>query len=628
MKNYNRKTRGYPKELLTDGHLTDGALLFALDDELSPRHSAIVKSHLHSCWSCRTRQEKMERLIGSIVDCQNAVSALHPPSAGDRRIFLARLDSAAAEPDRHFSIKRLAGQLTNYLLPAPGKQLFWAGALLLFSVAGLIFYQFRTPHVVSAKEFLNLAAASELSEMPVAPNRVVIRKIRIQVDGRVINGTAYRDVTNKRNAIREESSDGDALGAEVARLHPYFDLNSMLDVNAYSRWRASLPGADDAVDRVGGNLLRLATSAPSGPIAEGSLTVRASDFHAVKESLRLRDNTQIDVAEETWAVAAMDSIPFGIFETAYPNSSKASSAPAGGPPAPLVSGGNPLPDDAELADSEVEAEVVLHSLGADLNEQIEISVKSNRVVSIEGIVEDESRKQQLTAALQGIPDTELSILTVEEAAAQQKGETPTSSRVPSPVKFAASAPPLLDSQLNTRFPDKDQRVQFVDQTLSLTRSVSGRAWALTRLADRYPQQKLASLNEIERGKLVTLLTDHISALREDSSALENQLGQVLSLSSNTSAANAPPPTLPRFDGSSKSKDSDNWRDHVRCINSSVNVIDESTWALLASSPGNSDEKTDVIELNLRTALNGLQAELQITDRQVQEAFSAHRETTR
>jgi ElaB/YqjD/DUF883 family membrane-anchored ribosome-binding protein len=136
------------------------------------------------------------------------------------------------------------------------------------------------------------------------------------------------------------------------------------------------------------------------------------------------------------------------------------------------------------------------------------------------------------------------------------------------------------------------------------------------------------LNEIERGKLVMLLTDHISALREDTSALSNQLGQVLSLTSNTSAANAYPPTLSRFAGSSKSKDADDWQDHIRCIHSSVDVIDESTWALLASSPGNSDEKADVIELNLRTALNSLQAELQTTDRQVQEAFSTHGGTTR
>jgi hypothetical protein len=52
-----------------------------------------------------------------------------------------------------------------------------------------------------------------------------------------------------------------------------------------------------------------------------------------------------------------------------------------------------------------------------------------------------------------------------------------------------AAPPLLDSQLNTRFPDKDQRIAYVNQTLSLVQSASARAWALNRLVDRHPPSR-------------------------------------------------------------------------------------------------------------------------------------------
>jgi ElaB/YqjD/DUF883 family membrane-anchored ribosome-binding protein len=187
---------------------------------------------------------------------------------------------------------------------------------------------------------------------------------------------------------------------------------------------------------------------------------------------------------------------------------------------------------------------------------------------------------------------------------------------------------MLESQLLARFPDKDERNQYVNQTLSLAQSASGRAWALNRLADQYPDREIALLNTIERDKLHMLLTDHISALREDTSSLLNQLGQILSLASNTPAANASVPDLSRRAPPDASQASDNWQDHIRRIHSSVNVVHESISALLAGSPDNGKENVDTIELNLRTALNRLQSELQISDQRIRKTIAAPRETNR
>jgi ElaB/YqjD/DUF883 family membrane-anchored ribosome-binding protein len=187
---------------------------------------------------------------------------------------------------------------------------------------------------------------------------------------------------------------------------------------------------------------------------------------------------------------------------------------------------------------------------------------------------------------------------------------------------------LLESQLRSRFPDKDQRIQYVNQTLSLAQLASGRAWALNRLADQYPPEKIGLLNNIERDRLHMLLTDHISALREDTSALLNQLGQILSLTSNTAAVNASVSDLSNRADTGRPEASDDWQNHIRRIHSSVDVVHESISTLLAGSPDSDKDDVDTIELNLRTALNRLQVELQISDQQIRRTVVAPRETNR
>jgi hypothetical protein len=125
-----------------------------------------------------------------------------------------------------------------------------------------------------------------------------------------------------------------------------------------------------------------------------------------------------------------------------------------------------------------------------------------------------------------------------------------------------------------------------------------------------------------------LLTDHISALREDTSALLNQLGQILSLTSNTPAVNASVADLSSQRDPDKPQASDDWQNHIRRIHSSLDVVHESISTLLAGSPDSDKENADTIELNLRTALNRLQTELQISDQQIRKTVAAPRETNR
>ena len=106
-------------------------------------------------------------------------------------------------------------------------------------------------------------------------------------------------------------------------------------------------------------------------------------------------------------------------------------------------------------------------------------------------------------------------------------------------------------------------------------------------------------------------------LREDVSRLQSQLGQVLSSSSNTAAANTAPSRLPPPKTSESAGD---WRSHVHRVHSSVETIGESVAALLTGSAAEEKDDPETIEVGLRTTLTQLQAELQVLDQQTHKQF--------
>jgi hypothetical protein len=250
----------------------------------------------------------------------------------------------------------------------------------------------------------------------------------------------------------------------------------------------------------------------------------------------------------------------------------------------------------------------------DLGEQIDVQPKKDGSVRVEGIAADDARRLQLVSALQAIPRTQVHIETVAQATAHQQAI-----QVSGPVRVAvmAGATPLLEASLKQRFPNDDQRTAYVNQTLALTQGASARVWALNRLAERYSPQQVALLDSASRQRLGMLLGDHLSALREEINRLQNQLGQVLSPSSNTAAANT---ASSKFTSSEMPEHTDDWRSHVHRMHSSVETVDESVAVLLTGSSTDEKDDPEAIEIGLRTTLTQLQAELQVLDQQIHKQF--------
>ena len=599
---------GIPPEppLKIDGHLTDAWLLLAIDGELAASDYAVVKEHVRACWTCRARKEHLERTIEDIVEYEQALVAPDmPPSFGGKAIFMARLDQLAAELGRPSLVRRWSLMLLQASRPIFSSRLTWVACMALTVIACFyVFLQRNTP-VVSASELLQRAAASETMSFAGVNQPVVVQKLSINVNGRKIERTVYRDRARNRQASRVDVSAKEESLAETTFLQSSLSWDDPLSPQVYSHWRDGIAEKRDVVTRVDGGLLRLDTIASSGPVAQASLTVRASDFHPVEENVRLRDENEVEIAEVSYDVIGFTSLSSDIFgSTVQPPALKL----------PVTTASNRIAGDEESAMTELQVRAALHNLGADLGEQIDVQPEKDGSVRVDGVATDDARRHQLVAALQSIPRTQLHIETVAQAAEHQQVN-----RASGPVRVAvmAGATPLLESSLKQRFPDDDERTAYINQTLSLAQGASARAWALNRLAERYTPQQIELLDTASRQRLGVLLGDHLSALREDINRLQNQLGQVLSPASNTAAANT---TSSKFTSTETPERADDWRAHAHRVHSSVETVNESVAVLLTGSSAGEKDDPEAIEVGLRTTLTQLQAELQVLDQQVHKQF--------
>lgn len=612
-KRYRNPTETTPDRLFLGSHLTDEAILLWLDGELSAKEAAEVDTHVRSCWSCRGRKQATEQSIADLVDYQNATAAPYlPPPSDQRAVFLARLNALAAETGKPSLLHPLRNGIVRLLRLCQVNQFTWVTGMLVLMAAMPCYYLLRTPPVVSADELLNLTAASDARSIEATAEPVVVQKLRIRFGKTSLTRTVYRDVAHNRISSRMDAGSVGEGQVREAYFKSSLDWNSVLDANTYRRWRATHPGSSDKVERVGKDELMLETTSSAGPVTEADLTVRVADYHAVSERFHLQDHSEIEIAELSYDVIPFVSVPVGIFG--------APTQISVAKPLPSSILRATLPNDADLAATEVEADSVLHRLGADLGEQINLTTNDEREVSVEGVVSDDARKRQIVSALQSIPYTKLHILTIDEAARQAPSSPVVSRSEPasSSVQVVAASAPLLEEQLNRVFADNDRRIEYVNQTLSLVQSASARAWALNRLADRYTPHAVAVLDEEERRTLQVLLADHVSALSEDISSLQNQLGEVLSGASNTPAANTSVNPPLKSDSPHTLAVPEDWRDRTRRVHSSTEAVHEAVVALLSSSQPSDQNDTNAIEVNLRTSLTQLQTELQALDQIVHE----------
>lgn len=443
-------------------------IMLYLDGELGPRTDK-VGTHLKSCWSCRFRREKIDRVISAFMETRNA------SLAGSPKFPTQALSSFEAKLDRLDSASGTAPFFSG-LIRTQVQGLFFSRlplrfAAFLVSLLLIVFVLMRLSSVppVSAKEVLHRVKQAEAQQMLQVPAPVIYEKLQLRRRSstrrpETVTWEIWNDMRNSRLRQRVEDMEGlrflpvDRYGSPatqgrsdkggngeslspvndrsaqfrvplppvLAELKEVFQSNQAdfgrpLSQANYEAWRRSIRDkSEEVVETKLANgdkalILRASGQGPFLPnaIVNAELMVRAGDWHPVEQRLQVQKEDGIvnyELGEVAFDVVALNVLPPSIFADLTPPLL----LPLTVAPHLLAASRLLLPDPAELTAAEVEAWYALHSVNACLGRPISVVQLDLGRIEVQGIVETEERKAQILAALRGIPHVTPKIRTVAE----------------------------------------------------------------------------------------------------------------------------------------------------------------------------------------------------------------------
>lgn len=197
---------------------------------------------------------------------------------------------------------------------------------------------------------------------------------------------------------------------------------------------------------------------------------------------------------------------------------------------------------ADAAMLEVEVCYALHRIRACLNEPLSVIRLPNGQVVVKGIVSSIERKSQILVALGEVRAP--GWLLVEVRSAQELAQEAEPPGIEPPVQEAAEGPRYFVEEIERYFRGRgsphaaDSATRFFERAVSLSDGMLSEAWALRRLAERFPdthafEPRLAWLVEV-------MVRDHLRALREQAQAAGAEIRPVLSAIAEPMEPQPPP----------------------------------------------------------------------------------------
>jgi hypothetical protein len=571
----------------------DDELSAFLDGELTSGRRAEVARLSEADWEVRARLAKVQRRVEKYVEATAHHSPADIPAFDDFWLKLSpRLKGAAAggagsqgeTSERRRQMLRLS-RLADLFRPQSRWPRLAAGtcaALLTLGAVAVYLLQSGGVGVVSAQELLRRSAQDEAARTSRVAEPVVYR--RLQVRRRAAGGEsaiswevwsdAARDRFRQRVAdaeglrfVRGHERSTPALLAELEQVleKNHFDARRPLSAAAYMRWRDQVQRKAESVVEVslsgpgeGGGLML--TTAVAGPqaldsVIEASLVVRRADWHAVAGRLKVQGEDGVreyELSEAAYEVLPAQALTiFSDFtpaavETPTPALAPARAAALPASPAPSLSP-EPLPTASALTEAETAALYALHRAEADLGEQIEVRREADRQVVVQGLVETDARKQQLSDALRGLPLVAVRLQSVEEIvrqAAQQS--SPSAEIVPAGEQPDSAAPrrSAFERRLAEYFVARGESRQdaglkiaeLSNAVVADTSAAMSEAWALRRLAERFPAERDGEMTAAARRRVEEMTAQHVARLRARAARLRARLEPPLAAIAGASAA--------------------------------------------------------------------------------------------
>jgi DNA-directed RNA polymerase specialized sigma24 family protein len=289
----------------------------------------------------------------------------------------------------------------------PHRNPLFAGAIVLAiaSACCLFFWRSSGPGI-TATAFLDRAQSRDSGAGSDQQAGVIFQRVRIKTPTGTTERTLYRDLQHRRRSKeRPVNADDAKLKARLAEAG--VDWNDPLSATTYRAWHNRKMGITDSVQRNGPDRLTLTSNVPDSEVVAESLTVRASDFHAVGKTIELRDYGTVEIAELNYDVMPPGAENPDWFEPLTNQAPATLQTPHAGMRLPH------LLSRLELDRAELTARSMLHQLHADTGEPIRL-VRGTNGVEINGVVDTDTRKRELLSRLALAPNVHASILTVEE----------------------------------------------------------------------------------------------------------------------------------------------------------------------------------------------------------------------
>jgi len=468
-------------------HPEEGLLLRYLDGEAPARKMRQVRRHLEACWECRTATEEFEQTIAACVHYRKNVLAAYLPAPPAPWADLSReFDRFDAEG----AAQSFSARLTGWLMPTPAIRWAMSGAAIVALAAGL-YYQFHETPSVQAASLLKRAVVA--AEAHPAPAR------RIQVRTRTA-----KYILNHGPAIP-------TLAAMFEAAHYNFD--DPLSARSFETWRATLPGKQDQVRTVadpvepGKACYEIKTIAAAGELAAASLMLRTTDLLPVEGRFEFRNQEWVELTEFTEVSATEGGTP-ATTRLKTPVRRAEPSRPAAVPSGSSAS-----------VSEELRVLAVLHEIGADLGDPVEVKLAGGRVL-VSGVGIPAERQREIQAKLEPIPG-----VIVQFGAAEVSQDIPAGT----PAQAVAEAPKntRLESRLEKQLGGRVEFERLSSQMLDWTESAMARAYALRALAQRFPTADEVRMTPADRQVLEDLARHHATNFTARIDGLHRALAPVL-----------------------------------------------------------------------------------------------------
>jgi hypothetical protein len=460
-------------------HPEEAALVRLVDGELPAGEAREIEGHLEGCAECRA---EVEELLATLAECivyreEVLDRLLTPPPQpwADLAPEFARIDREIAPHPRWRFRPALRWGLA-------------AAAVLTFAIV----WEFRETPSVQAASLLHRAeiAASKRPAVGIAGRRVRIRTKTIEFT----------------LAVNPAPPALEALFREAR-----WNLVDPLSARAFAGWRDSLKEKTDSVTPAP-EAYQIRTTTPEGPLAAASLTLRAADLEPVEARLEFRDQEWVELSE-----ASGEPAGDGGGAAIAPHAAEPPAAPGAPslPPSALpgVTGGT-VP-----ASAVIQVLAALHEIGADLGEQVEVNPVDGRL-AVTGMGIPLARQRQIQGALEKFPNVTVQF---SEPTAQAPG-TPAPDTATPPAESPSAA---ITTRVERQLGGRPQFERFSSQMLDWDDQATAQAYALRRLAERFPASDEARLSAPDRRALRQLASQNATTLADLAGKMVRTLDPVL-----------------------------------------------------------------------------------------------------